>query len=170
MPSAKRPVFILCSAALIRPVWHSLVYSTHQGVIWLTHCPLGDVVVILSVISKHMLRTKFISTSCELALKWTPKNTFDDMSTLVQVMAWCCQASSHYLSQCWHRSKTSYGITRPKWVDRFQYTDRVSRKTLFVEGMAPLTHWGQDKMATISQTFWNAFSWLKMYEFWLRFH
>ena len=22
-------------------------------------------------------------------------------STLVQVMAWCCQATSHYLSQCW---------------------------------------------------------------------
>ena len=35
----------------------------------------------------------------------------------------------------------------------------------------PLTHWGPDKMAAISQTtFSNAFSWMKMYEFWLRFH
>ena len=25
----------------------------------------------------------------------------DDKSTLVQVMAWCRQATSHYLSQCW---------------------------------------------------------------------
>ena len=33
-----------------------------------------------------------------------------------------------------------------------------------------LTHWGRDKMAAISQTmFWNAFSWMKMYEFCLRF-
>ena len=33
-----------------------------------------------------------------------------------------------------------------------------------------LTHWGQDKMATISQTtFSNAFSWIKMHEFCLRF-
>ena len=24
----------------------------------------------------------------------------DDKSTLVQVMAWCCQATSHYLNQC----------------------------------------------------------------------
>ena len=33
-----------------------------------------------------------------------------------------------------------------------------------------LTHWGQDKMAAISQvTFSNAFSWMKMYEFCLRF-
>ena len=34
-----------------------------------------------------------------------------------------------------------------------------------------LTHWGQDKMAAIFQTtFSNAFSWMKMYKFWLRFH
>ena len=32
------------------------------------------------------------------------------------------------------------------------------------------THWGQDKMATILQTFSNAFSWIKMYKFRLRFH
>ena len=28
----------------------------------------------------------------------------DDQSTLVQVMAWCHQATSHYLSQCWQIS------------------------------------------------------------------
>ena len=34
-----------------------------------------------------------------------------------------------------------------------------------------LTHWGWDKMADIPQTtFSNAFSWMKMYEFRLRFH
>ena len=33
------------------------------------------------------------------------------------------------------------------------------------------TPWGQDKMATIFQTtFWNAFSWMKMYQFQLKFH
>ena len=32
----------------------------------------------------------------------------------------------------------------------------------------PLTHWGQGKMAYIFQTtFLYAFSWMKMYEFWL---
>ena len=30
----------------------------------------------------------------------------DDESTLVQVMAWCRQATSHYLNQCWPRSMT----------------------------------------------------------------
>ena len=34
-----------------------------------------------------------------------------------------------------------------------------------------LTHWGRDKMATIFQTiFSNVFSWMKMYEFRLKFH
>ena len=34
-----------------------------------------------------------------------------------------------------------------------------------------LTHRGRDKMATISQTtFSNAFSWMKLYKFWLRFY
>ena len=31
-------------------------------------------------------------------------------------MAWCHQATSHYLSQCWHRSMSPYGVTRPQWV------------------------------------------------------
>ena len=33
------------------------------------------------------------------------------------------------------------------------------------------TQWGRDKMAAIVQTtFSNAFSWMKVYKFWLRFH
>ena len=45
-----------------------------------------------------------------------PQNTFDDESALIQVMAWCHQATSHYLSQCWPRSVSPYGTTRPQWV------------------------------------------------------
>ena len=34
-----------------------------------------------------------------------------------------------------------------------------------------LTHWGRDKMDAILQTtFWSAFSWIKMFEFRLKFH
>ena len=36
---------------------------------------------------------------------------------------------------------------------------------------ASLTHWGQDKMAAIFQTmFSNAFSWMRILVFWLKFH
>ena len=57
-----------------------------------------------------------------------PQNTFD-YSTLVQVMACCHQAASHYLyqfwsrstshdlGQCWPRSVSLYDITKPQWVN-----------------------------------------------------
>ena len=56
-----------------------------------------------------------LSNSCETALRSMPQNPSDDKSTLVQVMAWCRQAASHYLSQCCPRSLSPYGVTRPHW-------------------------------------------------------
>ena len=47
---------------------------------------------------------------------WMSLDFTDDQSTLVQVMAWCHQATSHYLNHCWPRSPTPYVITRPQWV------------------------------------------------------
>ena len=32
-------------------------------------------------------------------------------------MAWCRQATSHCLSQCWPRSLLPHGVTRPQWVN-----------------------------------------------------
>ena len=52
------------------------------------------------------------SISCELALRWMSLDFTDDKSTLVQVMAWCRQATSHYLSQCWPRYLSQYDVTR----------------------------------------------------------
>ena len=55
--------------------------------------------------------------SCELALRWMSLDLTDDKSTLVQVMAWCRQATSQYLIQYWPRSLLPYGVTGPKWVN-----------------------------------------------------
>ena len=55
--------------------------------------------------------------SCETALRLMLLDLTDNRSTSVQVMAWCHQATSHYLSQCWPRSMSSYGITRSQWVN-----------------------------------------------------
>ena len=41
------------------------------------------------------------------ALRWMPQDITDDKSTLVQVMAWCGQATSQYLSQYWPRSNAA---------------------------------------------------------------
>ena len=54
---------------------------------------------------------------CEIALIWMLLDFTDDQSILVQEMAWCRQATSHYLSQCWPRSLSTYGVTRPQWLD-----------------------------------------------------
>ena len=40
----------------------------------------------------------------------------DEKSTLDQVMAWCRQATSNYLSQCWPRPLLPYDVIRPQWV------------------------------------------------------
>ena len=42
--------------------------------------------------------------SCEISLSWQSLNFTDDKSMLVQVMAWCRQATSHHLSHCWPSS------------------------------------------------------------------
>ena len=44
-----------------------------------------------------------------------PQDLTDDKSTLVQVMAWCRQATSHCLSQSWLSSLSPYGVARPQW-------------------------------------------------------
>ena len=58
----------------------------------------------------------YIVMSCKVALRWMPLDFTDDQSTLVQVKAWCRQVTSHYLSQCWPRFVSPYGVTRPPWV------------------------------------------------------
>ena len=56
-------------------------------------------------------------SSRDNALRWMPQDRTDDKSTLVQVMAWCRQAPSHYLSQCWLSPLSPYGVARPQWVN-----------------------------------------------------
>ena len=57
-----------------------------------------------SIICKFIIQNNSLGTHCEIALRWTPQNLTNEKSTLVQVMAWCRQATSHYLNQCWPRS------------------------------------------------------------------
>ena len=87
-----------------RRVW----FETPSHSLW-RHC--ND-----KCIFKFILLLDILSTSFEICHKWVPLNPVDDKSALVQVMAWCRQAPSHYLNQCWPRSLMPYGITRPQWV------------------------------------------------------
>ena len=60
-----------------------------------------------SVMFEHMLWITFLSSYCKIALGWKLQNTFDK-STLIQVMAWCHQATSYYLKQCWLRCMSQF--------------------------------------------------------------
>ena len=55
------------------------------------------------------------SISCKIVISWMSLDLTN--ITLVQVMAWCHQAASHYLNQCWPRYVSSHGINRPQWVN-----------------------------------------------------
>ena len=79
---------------------------------------------------------------CELALRWMSLDLTDDKSTLVQVMAWCRQATSHYLSQCWRRSLSPYGVTRPQWVNQRWSVGAYD----IIAGLAPSHNQYQDQL------------------------
>ena len=63
--------------------------------------------------------------SYEIALRWMPLEFTDGKWTLVQVMAWCRQATSHYLSQCWTRSMSPNGVNRPQWIRRISFQNEI---------------------------------------------
>ena len=52
-------------------------------------------------------------------------------------MAWCHQAASHYLSQCWPWSMSPYGLTRLPWVNSSRPTDASVNYAMF--GAKPLS-------------------------------
>ena len=85
--------------------------------------------------------TDTLSNSCETVLRRMPQNLSDDKSTLVQVMAWCRQAPSHYLSQWCPKSLSPYGVTRPQWVNK--------------RGLNVLNAWGLKKCRYFHTTCWN---------------
>ena len=92
--------------------WH-IVRCTRQPIVNLTHWPLGD---FRWVLFKPIAVIDGWDACCEIALRRISLD-LTDKATLVQVMAWCHQATSHYLSQCWPSFLSPYGVTRPQWVN-----------------------------------------------------
>ena len=63
-----------------------------------------------------LLHILMVDVLGEIVIRWMPQDLTDVNSKLVQVVAWCHQAPSHYLSQCWLSSMSTYGVTRGQWV------------------------------------------------------
>ena len=124
-------------------VWGACIFQIvffHGMSIDLTHWPLGNSNEILdtyNVLFKLIFVNDGWGISYEIVLTWTPQNLSDDKSILVQVMAWCRQATSHYLSQCWLRSMSPYGVTRPL---RVKFTAKLADIRLLISLRMYLLH------------------------------
>ena len=82
-----------------------------------------------SKILKFIPMNSSLGACWEIALRWLPQN-LSNVVNMVQVMAWCHQATSHYLNQCWPRYLTSYGITRPQWVKHSKIVHPINIQTI----------------------------------------
>ena len=83
----------------------------------LTHWPLWDLYFdFKNIVFNLTLLISIFKSSYDNVLWLMPQDLTDDKSTLVQILAWCRQATSHYLNQCWPRFPTPYGVTVPQWV------------------------------------------------------
>ena len=79
----------------------------------------------LKLVNFKLISTiNILSIFGEIAIRWMPQYLIDHQSTLVQAMAWCHQATSHCLSQCWPRCLPPYGVTRPHWVKLMHYWEK----------------------------------------------
>ena len=67
-------------------------------------------------------------SSHDNGLQWMPQDLTHDKSTLVQVVAWCRQATSHHLSQRWLSSLSPYGVARPQWVNPIPHLNSLPAK------------------------------------------
>ena len=82
------------------------------------------------IIFKFTSQKDILSISCEMALWWIPQDLPDGQSTLVQVMAWCCQSTSHYPIQCWPRFMSAYGDTKQQcFVNSLWLRNAIQHKT-----------------------------------------
>ena len=83
----------------------SSITNVHSLLNWLA--PVRGATNFKSVIFNLIMliiQNSNLDTRYEIFLSWILQNRTDEKSTLIQVMAWCCQATSHYLRQWWPRS------------------------------------------------------------------
>ena len=94
----------------------------------------------------------------------SPPNSYQVIAThdMTALLSWCVQN----LVVIWWLSFI---------IRQYDFSFRFELLTKYHQWNGPqvpyaLTYWGQCKMVVFSQTFWNAFSWMKMHEFSLKFH
>ena len=96
-----------------------------------------------------------VSSSMAPNTHWPCRHKPDAFDGIFFYQIWACSISMPLIPSLVSAVSISLWIPQQNWY----------------QSVLVLTHWGRDKMATIFQTaFSSAFSWMKMYEFRLRFH
>ena len=104
----------------------------------------------INVLPEHMQRIKFTNTSWEIAFRWMSESTLDDKSTLVQAMAWCRQAPSHFLSRCLPIFLSPHVVTR-------LYLPSRHHLRVWHKGNGLIWKWESDSHLTynLAEMFWT---------------
>ena len=110
------------------------------------------------VIFKQILVIDGWGISCEIAQIWMPLDLPDDKSTLVQVLVWCRQATSHYLSPCRPRSLMPYGVTRPQWINSLAPGQNGWNIALFPDLISRIKNYRYNIFITISLKSYSGFN------------
>ena len=90
----------------------------------------------------------------------------DDISTLVLVMAWCRQVTSHYLNQCWPSSLTHIWSTRGRWDKRLQWNNYGDEHFIFHDIFTPVVNSVQSRVLYITSSV-NGFASMSPFVVWL---
>ena len=179
-----------------RPQWVKCLRIQHTGLIWY-HSTVGSIHNMCHQ-TFHVWGTgkKKVIITCAPStrpIEFTKPNmaTHVTMGVLVQSGAWPSAGAvsvtkTVMLSLVYVNIKYFYNFYfilqyRSKWPTIWQdfwhlklvqvVAAQINSCVLLDQDNTWLTHWGRAKMAAVFQTtFWNAFSWMKMYEFRKRFH
>ena len=92
---------------------------------------------------KHNFGIVILSIEVTITLEWMLEDLVDGKSTLVQVMAWCHQAWSHYQNQYWPRSLRPYDLTKPQLVKHKRLTTSVTNLSYVIISMCSHGNWGK---------------------------
>ena len=113
----------LCKKKVPRDGGYSIYYSPSQNICKIS-CELFS-----------SLAFDFLSSSSEMAFRQMSHSLTDDKATLLQVMTWNCQTTSHYPNLCWPSSVTFRDVTRGQRVRNITCDDigHTPFESIFVE-------------------------------------
>ena len=119
-----------------------IILEIYSSLTLLTHWPLVCAEIMLKVETSNSFSSRCFELFLRIAHRRIPENLFDEKSTLVQVMAWCRQTGSHYLSQCWPGSMPPCDVNRPQWVNPSMITLQRAQWVVASAKTTAVAQWG----------------------------